>query len=111
MKRTACGPRRCAMPRRRTELVPQCSRSWAWTPDAAWRWQRASRLLLELAAQAVTTEMKVGTKEDGDGSARSRLCTGLDGASGRDADRRATDRTGTRLRPAAGLDPARGTHL
>ena len=44
------------MPRRRTELLLQCSRSWAWTPDAAWRWQRAGRLLLELAAQAVTPE-------------------------------------------------------
>src|SRR5579884_881846 len=97
------------MPRRRTELLLQCSRSWAWTPDAAWRWQRVSRLLLELAAQAVTTEPE--PKEDGDGSASSRVYTGFDGASGRDADDRAADRTGTRLRPAAGLEPARGTHL
>src|SRR5919202_7148040 len=97
------------MPRRRTELLLQCSRSWAWTPDAAWRWQRASRLLLELAAQAVTTEAKM--KEDGDGSASSRVCAGLDGASGRNTDDRAADRTDTRLRSGAGVEPGRGTHL
>src|SRR5918911_5434106 len=97
------------MPRRRTELLLQCSRSWAWTPDAAWRWQRASRLLLELAAQVVTTEAE--TKEDGDASTGSRVCTRLDGASGRDADDRAADRSPTSVCPAAGLEPARRTHL
>src|SRR5436309_15954152 len=97
------------MPRRRTELVLQYSRCWAWTPDAAWRWQRASRLLVELAAQAVTTEAE--RKEDGDASASSRLRASLDGASGRDADDRAANRTGTCVRAGAGVAPPRGTHL